>query len=83
MPTVAHMAPTLHSESPHGLGARIRQAREAAGLYQHQLAEAVEVGPTAVTRWETGKRIPPAVRLSRVAKTLNVTVDYLLGQDAA
>jgi transcriptional regulator with XRE-family HTH domain len=77
------MAPTLHSDSPQGLGTRIRQAREAAGLIQDQLAEAVGVGSTAVTRWETGKRTPPAYRLSRVARTLNVSVDYLLGQEDA
>lgn len=44
-----------------------RHLRERAGLSQEQLAQALGVGRTAVTRWETGAREPrPAVRLDYI-----------------
>lgn len=43
-------------------GQRLRDRREAAGLTQAELAEAVGVGQAAVSRWEAGSTAP-SVRL--------------------
>lgn len=44
-----------------------RQLREQVGLSQQDLADALGIGRTAVTRWETGARAPGrAVRLAYI-----------------
>lgn len=65
------------------MGTRIRRAREAKGLRQHQIAEKMGIKPSAVSQWETDKSVPEAHRLPELADYLSVTVDYLLGKTAA
>lgn len=65
-------------------GVRIRKARVRAGLSQEQLAIklqllGLQVGQMAVSRMETGKRLIPDFELPLLAKALNVTTDWLLG----
>lgn len=57
---------------------RLKEARKAAGLTQKQVA--IELGITESTYcgYETGKREPDALKISRIAKVLGVTGDYLL-----
>ena len=52
-------------EIRHSLGDLIREAREARGLSQLQLASQLEEGlhPTTVSGWETGEQIPRADRM--------------------
>lgn len=61
------------------IGERLRQAREAAGHSQTSLAELLNVQPKQIWRWETDKYIPEAESIIHLAKTLNVSTDYLLG----
>ena len=56
----------------------ILSARTRAGLSQAKLAEAVGVTDAAVCQWETGKQLPRAALLPKIAETLNCTVDDLL-----
>ena len=62
-------------------GKRIRAARERAGFTQEDVAEAVGVSRTAVTRWEQGVIEPKLRNLMAIAKKLGVSSDYLLGLD--
>lgn len=42
-------------------GAEVRSARQRLGVSQAQLAEALDVHPLTVSRWERGERNPPAM----------------------
>lgn len=60
------------------LGARIATLRRATGLSQGELAELLQVSPSAVGMYEQGRREPSADILVTMAKIFQVTVDYLL-----
>ena len=60
------------------LGARIAALRKNAGLSQAQLAEALKISPSAVGMYEQSRREPSGELLVAMAKTLQVSVDYLL-----
>ena len=60
------------------LGARIGELRRRAGMSQSELAKRLKVSPSAVGMYEQGRREPSADMLLAIARTLNVTVDYLL-----
>ncbi len=61
------------------LGQRIRLLREKAGLKQLDLANAMQVTPQSVSKWERGENYPDIVGLLKMAKILGVSTDYLLG----
>ncbi len=61
-----------------GVGARIRAARQAAGLTQAQLAMAVGVSRSAVAQWETERAGQVGVNLAKVASILRVSTEHLL-----
>jgi transcriptional regulator with XRE-family HTH domain len=61
------------------LGARIKAARLALGYSYGQVAEIADIDPGTLTRIEKGEREPSAWVLSRLAPTLGVTVDSLIG----
>lgn len=54
------------------VGARIKQAREAKGLTQEALADAVGVSRPAVTQWEDGTSTPRNKKLPSIAAALDV-----------
>lgn len=61
------------------LGEKIRQLRE--GKYtQEELAELLNVHNVTISKWENGTQAPNSKRLSDLAKALNTTTEYLLGQ---
>jgi len=63
------------------LGERIALARQAAGLTQHQLALALGVSQRVVTYWEREAVSVRADQLAKLAETLAVSVENLLGQN--
>lgn len=68
------------------LGQRIRTQRERLGLKQHDIANALQVSPQAVSKWERGENGPDIATLSPLAKLLGVSTDWILdthneGQD--
>lgn len=65
------------------LGARIRSARESAGLTQEALAGKLGVTQTAVSYWEAGKRDPGIGDLTALAEALGVTAASLLSEGGA
>lgn len=56
---------------------KIKDKREAAGLTQHRLAEALGVDRSAIAKWETGEALPRADKLPALAKVLSCNVDDL------
>lgn len=64
-------------------GEKLRTARKNAGLTQEQLAERLPVSRQAVAKWESEKGMPDIENLKRLAKLLNVSIDYLLDDGEA
>lgn len=62
---------------------RLRQLREAAGLTMRELARQIGEDHSNVRYWETSGNLPRADVLLPIANALGVTVEQLLGHDAA
>lgn len=60
------------------IGSRIRTARRERGLTQDEMAAQVGVSRSAVAQWETGRTGQVTGNLSRIAETLEVSVEYLM-----
>lgn len=62
------------------IGSRIKAAREAAGLTQQQLADAIPAPGRRqqVCDWETGHRTPRRETLERIAQVLGVAAGWLM-----
>ena len=61
------------------IGARIKMAREAAGITQEQLGQKVGVTGVTIMRYEKGQREPTFDTLQAIADALDVTTIYLIG----
>ncbi|HZQ64447.1 MAG TPA: XRE family transcriptional regulator [Gaiellaceae bacterium] len=59
--------------------ARLRIAREAAGLRKVELARRVEVSPAAVSQFEHGASRPSPQTLTRLALTLGFPIEFFAG----
>ena len=60
------------------LGSRIAALRRCAGLSQAELAQQLKISPSAVGMYEQGRREPSLDTVVALARTLGVSVDYLL-----
>ncbi len=60
------------------LGRNIKKLRKKKGLSQQDMADDLEISRTLLSHYETGAREPKTSLLSRIAKTLGVTVGHLL-----
>lgn len=58
---------------------RLRLARRNAKLTQTRMADALGISVAAYTRYENNDREPSLANLARIAKILNVSIDWLLG----
>jgi len=63
-----------------GVGARLTQAREAAGLTQNQVARLLELPRPAVSEMESETRKVSAGELKQLAKLYKVSVEWLTGE---
>lgn len=64
-------------------GAAIKAARERAEMNQTDVAVALRVKQAAVSKWETGRALPEAGKLVRLAVLLRCSVeDLVVGVDA-
>ena len=61
------------------LGQRIRTRREKGGLKQTDVANALQVSPQAVSKWERGENAPDISLLVPLGKILGISADWLLG----
>ena len=60
------------------IGARIKAAREKAGMTQEDLAAALEMSPTHISVIERGVKSPKLETLVNIANVLKVSSDMLL-----
>jgi transcriptional regulator with XRE-family HTH domain len=58
-----------------GVGARIRESREKAGMSQEALAERLRVSRQAVSKWEMGASSPTPENLKALSEALGVTFE--------
>ena len=56
----------------HGMGERIRRARENRGISQEKLAEYVGVSRQAVSKWEKDLAVPTPDNISRLEQALEL-----------
>ena len=59
----------------------LQELRKQKGLTQEELAEALFVSRTAVSKWESGRGYPNIDSLKAIAKFFSVTIDQLLSGD--
>ena len=62
---------------------KLQELRKGRGLTQEELAEALFVSRTAVSKWESGRGYPNIDSLKSIAKFFGVTVDQLLSTEQA
>lgn len=62
---------------------RIRGKRLEKGLTQEQLAQALQISPQSVSKWERGDGYPDITLLPRIANFFQISVDELIGNDEA
>lgn len=60
---------------------KLRQARKNAELKQEELGAQIGVSRRSVCAYETGVSIPRPATLRKIARALNVTVEYLTNDD--
>lgn len=58
---------------------RLIQSRKEKGLIQQDMATYLRIGRTTYVKYETGDIQPPVDMLNDIAKYLDVSIDYLLG----
>ena len=61
----------------------IKKIRESRGMLQYEQANRMGVKQAAVSAWESGKAMPSAENLLKLADILECTVDAILGRDSA
>ena len=60
---------------------KLKELRKSRGLTQEELAEALYVSRTAVSKWESGRGYPGIDSLKEIAAYFSVTVDELLSAE--
>lgn len=61
---------------------RLKELRKRKGISQGELAELIEVHFTQVSRYERGETKPNAEAMTKLAKALDTTVDFLMNGTA-
>ena len=61
----------------------IKKIRESRGMLQYELANRMGVKQASVSAWESGKAMPSAENVIKLADILECTVDALLGRTPA
>lgn len=59
---------------------RVKKLRTDRGLTKAQLAKAMHLDPSAVSRWELGENYAPQSMVISLANYFGVSTDYLLGR---
>ena len=65
------------------LGEKIKDARIQNGLSQEELAVKLSVSRSAIAKWESDKGIPDITNLKAIAELFQVSVDYLIDDNAS
>lgn len=60
------------------LSEKLQELRKEKGLTQEELAEALFVSRTAISKWESGRGVPNIESLKAISKFFSVSIDELL-----
>lgn len=60
---------------------RLKEIRTQKGLTQRQVADYIGCAPSVYSRYETGDREPSIDILIQLSQYMNVSVDYIVGND--
>lgn len=60
---------------------RVRELREARGMQQKELAIDLHVSQPTISDWESGRKVPSARSMQKIADYFGVSLDYLLGRN--
>jgi len=60
---------------------KLQELRKNKGITQEELAEALYVSRTAISKWESGRGYPSIDSLKEIAKYFSVTIDELLSSN--
>jgi ribosome-binding protein aMBF1 (putative translation factor) len=66
------------TEAERAFGERLRKAREEIGLKLHEAAETLRIKPQRLIEYETGRRLPPVLRLVEIVQALGLDPSTLL-----
>lgn len=58
---------------------RLKELRAEKNIGQNALAKALNLSNASVSYWETGKQVPSAEVIYKLAQFFNVSADFLLG----
>lgn len=58
---------------------RLKELRKQAHLTQVELAKRLGIGQSSYADWERGKKKPTQENLVKIARILDVSIDYLVG----
>lgn len=64
-------------------GEKLQSLRKQKGLTQEELAQALYVSRTAISKWESGRGYPSIDSLKAIARFFGVTIDHLLSGEEA
>lgn len=56
------------------LGNRIRKMRQEKNITQQELSQKAQISQTLISRYETGKIVPPLTKLEQIAYALGISV---------
>ena len=65
------------------LSEKLYTLRKQSGLSQEQLAEQLNISRQAISKWESGQAVPETEKLLLLSNYFNVSLDYLLKDEAA
>lgn len=60
------------------IGTRIKDERKKRNMTQKELADKVDISPAAINQFEKGVKKPSSEVLTKIAKALDISTDYLL-----
>ena len=61
------------------IGSRLKALRKSLGLSQSDFADELNIARSSVSEYESGKKIPSALVIAKIAQYFGVSADYLLG----
>lgn len=64
-------------------GDRVKELRKTKNMSMEELAKAVKTTKSSINMWENANVIPREAMLLELSKTLNASIDYLLGNEKA
>ncbi|HWM89821.1 MAG TPA: helix-turn-helix transcriptional regulator [Thermoanaerobaculia bacterium] len=78
MPSIPTSTPSSSNPPPEGLGDRISRLRRKKKLSQGDLAERIGTSNHQLSKYERGIHEPSLELLSRIARTLDTSTDFLI-----